>query len=163
MSTSRSLSFFRDNVNGWPQQSQNSNPLNRFSLSIRAGQRCSARIFAPPERTNRPGRMKQPLRKSTLCPKLAYRIWRADANFLLATESKMCYNIPEKISTATATPEKPGSTTYRADITILPSVDSSMRIPSQALVRGSWVTICLRIVSTILSAILIRLVRCQSV
>lgn len=72
--------------------------------------------------------------RSALCPKPARRIWRADANFLLATEPEMCYNIPVKTSTATATPEKPGSTTSRAVTTIPPSVVSSMRIP--LLARG---------------------------
>ena len=110
----------------------NSNPLNRFSLPIRAGQ-CSARIFALPARTGRAGGMKQPPGKSALCPKPAHRIWWTDANFLLATETIMCYNILVKTSTATATPEKPGSTTCRADITIPASVVSSMQIPQLSL------------------------------
>ena len=155
MSTSQSLSFFRDRVSGWPQQPQNSNPRNRFSLPIRAGQRCSARIFALPGRTGRTSGTKQPPRKSAQCPKWRHRIWRADANFLLATESKMCYNIPVKISTATATPEKPGSTTSRADIMIPASADLLMRIPLPARDRTFWDTICLRIVETIQSKMLI--------
>ena len=35
-----------------------------------------------------------------LRPKLANRIWRTDANFLLATALEMCYNILKKASTA---------------------------------------------------------------
>ena len=72
-------------------------------------------------------RMKQPSGKSTQCPKPAHRIWLADANFLLATEPKMCYNILAKTSTATATSEKPGSTTCRAVTTTLAPADSSMQ------------------------------------
>ena len=149
MSTSRSLSFFRDRVSGWPQQSQNSNPLNRFSLPIRAGQRCSARIFALLEETNRPDGMKQPSEKSALCLKLAHRIWRIDADFILATEPEMCYNIPAKTTTTTAPPEKPGSTISRADIMILALVDSSMRIPLLARGRVFSVITCLPIVGII--------------
>ena len=145
MSTSRSLSFFLVRVSGWPQQSQNSNPLNRFSPPIRAGQRCSARIFALSEWTGRPCGMKQPAQKSALCPKLAHGIWRADANFLLATEPKMCYNISAKTSTATVISEKPGSTTCRADITIPASVDSSTQIPMLLLGTDSWGITCLYI------------------
>jgi hypothetical protein len=66
--------------------------------------------------------MKQQFRKSAQCLKPARKIWWADANFLLATEPKMCYNISAKTSTATVTSEKPGSTTSRADITIPASV-----------------------------------------
>ena len=137
MSTSRSLSFFRDNVNGWPQQSQNSNPRNKFSLPIRAGQRCSARIFVLLGRTAWWRRMKQPLEKSAQCLKSVHRIRRTDTYLLLAIESEMCYNIPAKATAATESPEKPGSTTCRAVIMILPSADSSMQIPLQARGRLS--------------------------
>ena len=149
MSTSRSLSFFRDRVSGCPQQSQNSNPLNRFSLPIRAGQRCSARIFTLPMWTDRPSGMKQPPEKSAQYPKLVHLICHTDADFLLAIEPEMCYNIPAKATVATAPPEKPGSTTSRADITIPPSADSSMRIPLLLRGRDSLATICLRIVTII--------------
>ena len=57
----------------------------------------------------------------------------------------MCYNIPVKTSTATAIPEKPGSTTCRADITILPSAGLSMRIPLLLLGRVLLAIICLPI------------------
>ena len=150
MSTSRSLSFFPDRVNGCPQQSQNNNPRNRFSLPIRAGQRCPARIFALLGRTGKRSRLKQPPRKSAQCPKAAHRIWRNDAIFLLATESEMCYNIPMKTSTATVPTEKPGSTTSRAVIMTPALVVLLMRIP--LLLRGTVLldTTCLHTVAIIL-------------
>ena len=91
---------------------------------------------------DRLGGMKQPPQKSTQCLKPTHRIWWADANFLLVTGAKMCYNIPVQTVPATVTPEKPGSTTCRAVITILPSADSSMRILLQVRGRGSLDTIC---------------------
>ena len=94
-------------------------------------------------------------RNSLLCPKRVCWICCADANFLLATESEMCYNIPMKTSTATVPTEKPGSTTCRAVTTIPPLVVSSMRIPMHLRVRASWGTICLRIVGIPQSAKLI--------
>ena len=103
------------------------------------------RIFALPGRTAGWSRTKQPPGKSALYPKPAHRIWWTDANFLLATETIMCYNILVKTSTATATQEKPGSTTCRADITILPSAGLSMRIPLLLLGRVLLAIICLPI------------------
>ncbi len=82
------------------------------------------------------GRNETPTKKSTQCPKAAHRIWWPDAIFLLATELEMCYNIPAKTSTATATPEKPGSTTSRADIMTPASVVSSMQMPLLTLVQA---------------------------
>ena len=99
--------------------------------------------FAFLGRTDRPGGMKQPPGKPALCPKPAHRIWWTDANFLLATETKMCYNILVKISTASAPPEKPGSTTSRAVIMIPASVGSSMQIPLPLRGKISWGAICL--------------------
>ena len=61
----------------------------------------------------------------------------------------MCYNIPVKTSTATAPPEKPGSTTCRADITTPAPADSSMQIPLQVRGRDSLGVICLHIATTI--------------
>ena len=89
--------------------------------------------------------MKQPLEKSAQCLKSVHRIRRTDTYLLLAIESEMCYNIPAKATAATVSPEKPGSTTCRADITIPASAGLSMQIPSQAQDRDSWVTICLLI------------------
>ena len=116
------------------------------SLSESVGtvsQRCSARIFALPARTGRPGGMKQPPGKSAQCLKSPHRIWRADANFLLATEPEMCYNIPVKTTIATAPPEKPGSTTCRAVTTIPASADSSMQTPLPLRDRDFLDLICL--------------------
>lgn len=110
------------------QQAINNIRRSKVSLSIRVGQQCSARIFALLGLTVRQGGTQQPPRKSAQCPKAAHRIWRADANFLLATEPEMCYNISGQTVPATAPPEKPGSTTCRADITIPASAGSSMRI-----------------------------------
>ena len=89
--------------------------------------------------------MKQPPEKSAQYPKLVHLICHTDADFLLAIEPEMCYNIPAKATVATVSPERPGSTTCRAVITIPLSADSSMRIPSPLRVRGSLEVICLHI------------------
>ena len=84
--------------------------------------------FAFLGRTDRPGGMKQLPGKSAQCLKPTRRIWRADANFLLAKEPEMCYNIPAKTSTATETPERQDSTMYPAVIMILRSVGLLMQM-----------------------------------
>ena len=142
------------------QQAINNIRRSKVSLSIRVGQQCSARIFALLGLTVRQGGTKQPSGKSAQCPKAAHRIWRADANFLLATETIMCYNILVKTSTATATPEKPGSTTCRADITIPASAGSSMRmiLPIWEIKERQLAITYLHIVRITLCCILIHLV-----
>jgi hypothetical protein len=92
-------------------------------------------------RTGRTGGTKQPPGKSAQCLKLARRIWRTNANFLLATDPEMCYNIPVKISTATATPEKPGSIIY-------PAVITTLRLHA-LLMQTMWISLVQMVISLV--------------
>lgn len=73
-------------------------------------------------------RLKQPPQKSTQSLKPTRRIWWPDADFLLATEPKICYNISAKPSTATVSPEKPGSIILSLVIMTLVYADLLMRM-----------------------------------
>jgi hypothetical protein len=85
--------------------------------------------------------MKQPPGKSAQCPKLAHLIWQADANFLLATVPKMCYNISVQTAPATAIPEKPGSIIY-------PAVITTLRLHA-LLMQTMWISLVQMVISLV--------------
>ena len=63
-------------------------------------------------------------------------LFHCNTHFVLAIESDLWYNTLDKRTITTATSEKPGSTTCRADITIPASAVSSMLTPLLTLVQA---------------------------